>query len=670
MIGLRVLQRFGFRQRRGRQGLTTLGLLLALFTSAVGHAADSFGGNGAADWLAQQEEEFLKVDQAFRFSARQGDDGALLAEWSMPPGYYLYRHAFDFQLRDASAGRLGTPEIPPGKAKFDEYFGDVEVYYDDARARVAVFANEPTGFAAPANLELGVTYQGCADAGLCYPPELKWVPVTLAAGMGAGGVQPAAGAGDSAAAAAVASAPAPALPASASATTEEQRLAAVLGEASVWWSLALFLLGGIGLAFTPCVLPMVPILSSIIVGEADELTRARAFRLSLAYVLGMAITYAVLGVLVGSFGASLNLQAALQSPAVLVTFALVFVALSLSMFGFYELRLPQGLNNALAGLSQGRAGGRFASVFVMGSLSSLVVSPCVSAPLAGALIYISTTGDAIYGGLALLALGLGMGVPLLILGASGGHLLPKAGVWMDSVKAVFGVGLLGVAIWLLERVVPGAVTLALWAALAIGVGVYLGALDFSPRQGWGQLWKASGALSFTYGVLLLIGAASGAQDPLQPLQNVRGNSAMLAATTDGAPAQGGDWVTVVGEEAFEREWAAAVRAGRPALLDLYADWCISCKVMERRVFPEPEVSRQLAEFHLIKADVTRNTASDQALMERFGLYGPPSMVFFDRHGEPVSGYTVQGEMDAPAMAAHLGRVLTKTQSSSVNVALK
>ncbi len=426
------------------------------------------------------------------------------------------------------------------------------------------------------------------------------------------------------------------------------------------WALGLFLVLGIGLAFTPCVLPMVPILSSIIVGEAEGLSRMRAFWLSLAYVLGMAITYAILGLLVGSFGASLNLQATLQSPAVLTVFALVFVALSFSMFGFYELQLPQGLTNRLNSLNQGRSGGRYMSVFIMGALSSLVVSPCVSAPLAGALIYISTTGDAVFGGLALLALGLGMGVPLLILGSSGGHLLPRAGGWMDNVKAVFGVLLLGVAVWLLERVVPASLTLALWAALAVGVGVYLGALDFSPRAGWRQLWKAGGALSFVYGVLLLIGAASGASDPLRPLTHFSASITATGAAGAVSPASNGahgNWITVQGVNAFDMEHARGVALGRPVLLDLYADWCISCKVMERRVFPEPAVSAQLAKFHLIRADVTRNTAQDQALMERYGLYGPPSMVFFAADGSTISGYTVQGELDRDALAAHLAQVL-------------
>lgn len=646
------------RWGRVRQGLLVLVSALALPVLA----ADGLSNNGAARWLAEQDVQFLKVDEAFQFEAEQGADGAVLARWQMPDGYYLYRHAFEFEVRGADDVNLGSAQIPPGKAKVDEYFGDVEVYYHQAQARLPVAAAGAAGFAQSTGFEVGITYQGCADAGLCYPPETKWVPVSFVAGSG---VPPATGAGNS-----VADAPAALAGAAPELATEEQRLAAELASSGVLFSLFLFLLGGIALAFTPCVLPMVPILSSIIVGESNSDTNTPAFRLSLAYVLGMAITYAILGVLVGLFGAELNLQASLQSAPVLIFFAAVFVVLSFSMFGFYELQLPQKLQNALNNVSANRTGGRYLSVFVMGAVSSLVVSPCVSAPLAGALIYISTTGDALFGGAALLALGLGMGVPLLIIGASSGHLLPKAGMWMDNVKAVFGVLLLGVAVWLLERVVPAGVTLALWAALAIGVGVYLGALDFSPRSGWGQLWKASGAISLTYGVLLLIGAASGAEDPLQPLQRIGGSAVVAANGGIATPSHGGDWVTVNGLAEFEAERQRGLAAGKPVFLDLYADWCISCKVMERRVFPAPEVSAQLAEFHLIRADVTKNNTQDQALMKKFGLFGPPSMVFFADDGNQIVGLTVQGELDRAKMADHLGRVLDVSgDATSSNVGL-
>ena len=609
-------------------------LWLALFAPAV-FAADLAGH----DPLAADEEEFLSADQAFVFSASLDKDGNLQANWHMPDGYYLYRHRFEFKTTPDSGFAFGNPEIPNGKVKVDDYFGEVQVYYHDVAVRVPV-----TRIAADAKtLVATVTYQGCADRGLCYPPQTKHLSL------------PAEAIASIAAANGSAQIGAPSAPTqggkSAAENTEEQHLAGLLAQGHLLLALGLFFAAGLGLAFTPCVLPMVPILSSIIVGQGEGVTRMRAFSLSLAYVLGMAVTYATLGVIVGLFGASMNLQAALQSAPVLITFAVVFVLLAMSMFGLYELQLPQSWQNRMNTLSQNQRGGAYVGVAIMGCLSSLVVSPCLSAPLAGALIYLSSTGDAVLGGSALLALGFGMGVPLLVIGSSGAHLLPKAGAWMVHVKSVFGVLLLGVAVWLLERVVSPQTTLFLWAVLAIGIGVYLGALDFSPRRGWGQLWKASGAFAFVYGVLLLIGAASGAHDPLAPLSGV-------GATIVAQPAQGDlQWKKVRGIEGLKSELAAAEQDGRPVALDFYADWCISCKVMANTVFTEPAVAAQLSRFHLLQADVTANDALDQELLKHFGLFGPPSMLFFSRDGGEISALRMQGEMDTSAFERHLGKVL-------------
>ena len=593
----------------------------------------------ADSWL-DEEREFLRVDEAFVLSTEVAADGAILAYWEIADGYYLYRHRFNFQNR-VSAEDLNSPlvlsaaEIAPGKRKVDEFFGDVEVYYHQAQARIPVHSGAGA-------VEVGFGYQGCADAGLCYPPETKWVAFILAENSAGTGVGFPSGT-------LVLAAALPAIP-----QTEERALAAALADAGLLTALALFFVGGVFLAFTPCVLPMVPILSSIIVGESDNITRGRALSLSVAYVLGMAFTYAAVGTLVGLFGASLNLQAALQSPLVLIVFAAVFVLLSFSMFGFYELQLPRSWQNGLNSLGRKTGGGKHLGVVVMGSLSSLVVSPCVSAPLAGALVYISSTGDALLGGSALLALGLGMGLPLIVIGASGGHLLPKAGAWMNAVKAVFGVGLLAVAIWLLERVIPAGAALLLWAALAVGAGVYLGALDFSRREGWGQLWKATGALCLVYGVLLMIGAASGAENPLKPLERFadRGASTMTAGQSREL-----EWHPVSNLEELELGLTAARAAGQPALLDLYADWCVSCKVMERSVFPDPAVESQLRQFWLLRADVTENNEADKALMDRYGLFGPPSMVFFAEDNSEMSEVRLQGEVGVEAMASHLGAIL-------------
>ena len=590
---------------------------------AVALGAAQMAAAGEQAWL-DEEPEFLPVDEAFALSTETADDGALLAHWDMPDGYYLYRHRFDFTLKDPEAAVLGPVELPPGKDKVDEYFGAVEVYYHRVQARVPVRD-------AQGPVEVGVSYQGCAEAGLCYPPERRWVVVDAAF------APPAAPAAESA-------------PMSGEPATEEQRLATALAERGLLLAMALFFIGGIGLAFTPCVLPMVPILSSIIVGDAQTPTRWRAFSLSLAYVLGMAFTYAAVGTLMGLFGASLNLQAALQSPPVLIVFAGLFALLSLAMFGFYELRLPQRWQNALDALGGRVGGGKHLGVLVMGALSALVVSPCVSAPLAGALIYISASQDAVLGAAALLALGLGMGVPLLIIGSSGGHLLPRAGAWMNAVKAVFGVGLLAVAIWLLERVVPGPVSLVLWAALLIGSGAYLGGLDAAAKAGWGNFRKAAGFAASIYGALLLIGAASGANDPLRPLQHFTA----VRSAEEGGELQ---WHPVGSLEDVRAGIDVGAGAGRLTLLDLYADWCISCKLMERSVFPAPAVASRLAEFHLLRADVTANDVQDKELLNAFGLFGPPSLVFFDRNGRELKALRVQGEIGAKALAEHLETVL-------------
>ncbi|MEE4300033.1 MAG: protein-disulfide reductase DsbD [Pseudomonadales bacterium] len=600
----------------------------AVAPTRAAEPADSALGVGGFD--------FLPVDEAFRL----GVDAAaepLRVFWQIEPGYYLYRHRLSFELQRGGQLASDAVAIPPGKEKQDEYFGDVEVYYGDLAVTVAL----PPSL--PADAVLAVGYQGCADAGLCYPPEKRYVALGGAA-VGSIGERPPAA---PAAAPVEATAETRTTTASAAPVTEEGRLAALLGGDDLLLALGIFLLAGIGLAFTPCVLPMVPILSSIIAGQG-AVSRARAATLSGTYVLAMAVTYAVLGTVVGFFGGALNIHGWLQSPPVLVVFAGLFAVLSLAMFGFYELQLPAFLRSRLEGRG---GGGSLGSVAAMGVFSSLLVSPCVSAPLAGALVYISSTGDALLGGSALFALALGMGVPLMVVGVGGGALLPQAGVWMNAVKAVFGVLLLGVSVWLLERVLPAGVTLLLWAALAVGSGVALGALDFERREGLGNLWKASGAMLFVYGVVLIVGAASGAHDPLRPL-------APLAASA-GAPA---------GEAApsfrpvdtladVEASLSSARATGRPVLLDLYADWCISCKVMERSVFPEPEVQRLMAEFDLLRADVTANDAEHRALLAHYDLFGPPSLLFFDPVAGELRAFRLQGEIGSAAFADHLRQVL-------------
>jgi thiol:disulfide interchange protein DsbD len=405
-------------------------------------------------------------------------------------------------------------------------------------------------------------------------------------------------------------------------------------------------LAGLGLSLTPCVFPMIPILSGIIAGQGHKVTRGRGFALSLAYVLGMAVTYAAAGVAAGLTGTLLSV--ALQSPWVLAAFALVFVILSFSMFGFYELQLPTSLQSKLSDEAGHLQGGRGLGVFLMGALSALIVGPCVAAPLAGALLYIGQTGDAVFGGAALFVMALGMGVPLIIVGLSAGTLLPKTGPWMEAVKKSFGVLLLATAVWLVSPVIPAVVQMLLWAVLLIIPAIYLHALDPLPphAKGWNRFWKGVGIVMLLTGAALLIGALSGSRDPLQPLSGLRGQA--VAAEVKKLP--------------FEpvrtlAELDAKVKAaGQPVMLDFYADWCVSCKEMERFTFSDPAVQAKLAGFKLLKADVTANSDDDKALLARFGLFGPPGILFFDAAGKEVKAVKVVGFQDAATFMQSLSRI--------------
>jgi len=607
------------------KSILLLSIITLLTPSSLAGSEDLFSDNGFAD-----RPQFLPVDEAFKVTAQVTAADRIHLLWDITDAYYLYRHRLAFS---STAGQLGEAEIPEGLKKHDEYFGEVEVYYEGLTVYLP-FQSTADEF------HLTVEYQGCADAGLCYPPTRKSFllavndnsilqPVAALTSK-----QPVFGASNSQ-----------------EAETEEGRLASALAAGSAITIAAIFFLAGIGLAFTPCVLPMVPILSSIIVGRKSTPTRLKAFTLSLTYVLGMAVTYAILGTLVGYFGAEFNIQAKLQSPLVLSIFAFIFVLLSLSMFGFYELQLPEGLRDRLNNLNQSQQGGEYLGVATMGMLSSLVVSPCVSAPLAGALVYISSTGDALVGGLALLALGLGMGVPLLLIGSSGGDLLPRAGSWMNSIKVIFGVMLLGVAIWLLERILPGPVTLLLWAALAIGFGVYLGLGRSSGGKGWHMLPRAGGAFVLGYGIILVLGALNGAEDPLRPLQ----------AFTDRPDET--DFIQVHDLASLRATLLLAQRRQKPVMFDFYADWCVSCKVMERHVFSDPQVQQSLVQFDLVQIDVTANSATDQAVLTEFGLFGPPSILFFDYQGSELKKFRIQGEMSKQTFLPYIKKVLYQAEST-------
>ena len=432
--------------------------------------------------------------------------------------------------------------------------------------------------------------------------------------------------------------------------SEQSRIALALQSDSLWITVISFFGFGLLLSFTPCVFPMIPILSGIIVGQGDAINTRRAFFLSLSYVLASAITYTVFGVLAALFGS--NLQALFQEPWIIMTFSVVFVLLALSMFGFYNLQMPVFIQTRLSDISSQRSSGTAVGAFIMGALSALIVGPCVAAPLAGALIYIGQTGDAVLGGLALFAMGMGMGFPLLIIGTSAGKLLPKAGLWMNATKAVFGVVLLGVAVWLLERILPATVTMLLWAVLLIIPAIYLRAVDTLPEaaSGWQKLWKGSGIIMLTYGIVLIIGVASGSDDPLQPLTR-------LVSRGDISVQQHLSFEPVKSLEGLNNQLQKAGAGGHWVMLDYYADWCISCKEMERFTFSDEKIQQALAGVVLLQADVTQDTPENKVLLDRFELIGPPAILFFGPDGREREPFRVVGYKNAADFLQHLNQFL-------------
>lgn len=579
-----------------RRLLTLILLLVALPASAGLLDNRPSSTLGAA---LNNSKDFLPVREAFRLSLVDSSPTSIKLRFANAEGYYLYKHRFQFRTEPADIA-LGDAQLPAGKHKTDEYFGDVEVYYEvlDVDLPLNNPSNRP--------FKLLVTYQGCADKGLCYPPETETLQI---------GAAPAALDG--------------AIPSE--------------GKGWSWHELALFFLAGLGLTFTPCVLPMLPILSGVVL--RGQVGGSRGLVLSLAYVLPMAACFAVLGALMGVFGAELNLQARLQSAWVLVPFAAFFAVFALAMFGLYELRLPQFISGPLDRLAGNTRGGSIWGAAALGVFSSLLVSPCVSAPLAGALLYISASGDALGGGLKLFVLGLGMGAPLVLFAVGGGTLLPKSGNWMVAVRNAFGVLLLAVSVWLLERVLPGPLSLALWGLLAGGVALFLGALEFTPKTARQRLAQLAGLVLLVYAVAAWTGALKGESDPLRPLG--RPGAAAVTASTAGA------WQTITTPAELAAAQAEAKAAGKPLLLDWYADWCISCKVIEREVLTAPEVASQLGAYHLVRFDMTASTPEQRALLDRYKLFGPPAILFFARNGDEWSESRVVGEITATDFAAKL-----------------
>ena len=591
-----------------------LPLFLLLFTlPALAGLFDDPQPRGVIDNAPlNNSDDFLPVRQAFQLSLVDHNAHSVKLRFVNAEGYYLYRHRLQFRIEPSDLA-AGNPELPEGKAKHDEFFGDVQVYYGITDVTLPIDSPIDLPFT------IHVTYQGCADKGLCYPPENQRIEVE---GKGA----------------------------AATSDNGTAQVASDTSEGRSWKSLTLFFLGGLALTFTPCVLPMLPILTGVVLrGQPGG---ARSLALALAYVLPMALSFAILGALMGLFGAELNLQARLQSPWVLVPFALFFALFGAASLGLFELRLPAVLDSPLQNLNQRVKGGTVMGAAALGVLSSLLVSPCVSAPLAGALLYISSSGDALGGALKLLALGLGMGAPLLLIALGGGALLPKSGPWMLAVRNTFGALLLAVAIWLLERVLPAPISLALWGLLAAGIALWLGALELTSKNTPQKLAQLIALPLLVYAIMAWVGALQGEGDPLRPLGHQQAAAPSAAATQS-------QWQTITTPAQLDAALAAAQSAGQPLLLDWYADWCISCKVIEREVFGDPSVIAQLSGYRLVRFDITASNEEQRALLSRYQLFGPPAILFFGPQGEEWSDLRVIGEISAADFSKHLAHAAAR-----------
>lgn len=614
-------------------------LLMALAGVAVAGLFDGFGS-------ANQEPRLLPAQQAFQLNVNAPDPLTLQARWTIAPGYYLYRDKLRLEVLNSPGVTIEHVQIPPGEITQDPYFGEQQIFRDTALLTVRL---QRSG-ADSGSVELEAHYQGCAEIGVCYPPLSQNVAVALPA-LASAAPQPAhvANAPQQAHVPNQPNAlPAPTVPNLApsnfTAEAEQDRLARLLSEQR-WLAIPAFFGFGLLLTFTPCVFPMLPILSGLIAGQGATLTRRRAVWLTVVYVVAMAFAYAVIGVVAALLGS--NVQAWLQNPWVLTSFAALFVALALSMFGFYDLQLPAALQQRLSVWSNQQRGGEYVGVAIMGVLSALIVGPCIAPPLLGALTFIAVTGDVFLGGLTLFVMGLGMGVPLLMVGISAGHWLPRAGHWMERIKAVFGVLLLAVALWLLERVLPVALSMVLWALLLIVSATYMGALQ-SVAHGapaWRLLVKGLGVALLVYGVLLLVGVAAGGRDAWQPL---RGVSLAVAPTQASAVPLFRPVKTLA-----EVQHAVNNAAGQLVMLDFYADWCVSCKELERFTFSAPAVRSALQKVVALQADVSAYDKQDQELLKHFGIIGPPAILFFNAQGQEQKAQRLVGFIDEQQFLKHL-----------------
>jgi thiol:disulfide interchange protein DsbD len=619
---------------------------------------------GASKAKSGSGDDFLPPDEAFRFAAIPDGPDHVRLIWQIADGYYLYRTRVKAATTSDQA-QLGALEMPTGETKSDEYFGKQEIYHHELVAGVPVARASAAELALP----LQVTYQGCATAGLCYPPITKEITVSMPSGNGGGAAGSAAGAGagnfSSASGASAASSggsvsgltsaaggaatgvsgsagSSDASSATGAYVSEQDRFATLIKSGNTFLMLGGFFLAGLVLAFTPCVLPMVPILSGIIAGQGKNVTTGRAFALSLTYVLGMAFTYTIAGALCAAAGK--QVQTVFQQPWILALFAALFVALALSMFGLFTIQMPAAIQTRVANVSNQQSAGTFGGVALMGILSALIVTTCVGPALVGALIVIGQTGQIARGAAALFAMSIGMGTPLLIVGASAGKLLPKAGAWMDTVKKLFGVMMLAVAAWMLARIIPERLALVLWAIPAL-VCAWLLITEVRKRSAATWVVRFVGAAAGVYGLALITGSALGSTDPLAPFASRMAHQHELPFRTIKSVAD------------LQREITQAKSEGKTVLVDFSAKWCVSCKEMEKYTFTDTAVKTALDRTVLLRADVTDNDAEDQALLKHMGIIGPPTIAFYGVNGEERANYRVVGFMKADAFASHAREAL-------------
>ncbi len=613
--------------------LALVSLALILSFSAKIHAGEA---NKSATinalFASNSQDQFLTPDEAFKLNLTRLDAENIQANFTIAPGHYLYRERVKFSVEHtaelkASDAQIVAITLPSGEIKEDANFGKQEVYHHDFKANIKISQGVST-------IAIAASYQGCSEKGLCYAPIKKTISVALSKAK-----------------------PSANITTSNSNNATDDDTTVLLKTGNIWLIIFGFFGAGLLLSLTPCVLPMIPILSSIIVGSQSQgvhQTKLYSFALSVSYVLGMALSYTLAGVAAGLSGNLLSQS--LQNVWVLGASALVFVLLAFSMFGFYELQLPSALETKLIKTSNSFKGGKFLGVFIMGALSALIVSPCVAAPLAGALIYISQSQNVLLGGVALFALSLGMGVPLLLIGASAGKLLPKTGNWMNAVRHFFGVLMLAMAVWLISPVIPTGVQLVLWATLLIVTAVFLNALDNLPAHanGFAKFWKGIAVILLIFGVTLLIGALSGAKSALQPFNGI--TSSLAANNNSANPLQN------VSSLAFTRikniselNRKLAETNGKPVMLDFYADWCVACKELEQLTFSDTKIQQLLANTTLLQVDVTANTDEDKALLKRFVLFGPPGIVFFDGQGKLISSVKTIGFQNVERFTATLAK---------------